>query len=342
MCLRPNPGRCSEDGHALYNLLMLCAFLRQASLQGCEAVEALLAAKPDTPSYIIGLAENAITRKPMMEAVEQTQEVAKRIAAKDFTGALALRDPEFEECLEAFYATTRINDDRKLPQEKRLRVGIIQWVPISCRVLASAQLKICDSLSVGAPAGGMNAATRTAARYCLARGHTPLGIYNGWPGLLEDNIVDLSWLRVDQWTTRGGSELGTNRKQPDIDLEGIAYKLEDHKIDALLLVGGFEAFTSLLILEKARENYRKFKIPMIHLPATISNNVPVTDWSLGSDTSINVLVEACDSIKQSASASRNRVFVVETQGGECGYISVVGALAVSGLLICACGSSHSS
>jgi 6-phosphofructokinase 1 len=175
----------------------------------------------------------------------------------------------------------------------------------------------------------MNAATRTAARYCLSRGHTPLGIYNGWPGLLEDNVSELTWLRVDQWTVRGGSELGTNRKQPDIDLEGIAYKLEEHKIDALLVIGGFEAFSSLLDVEKARASYRKFKIPMIHLPATISNNVPVTDWSLGSDTSINVLVEACDSIKQSASASRNRVFVVETQGGECGYISVVGALAVS-------------
>jgi 6-phosphofructokinase 1 len=174
----------------------------------------------------------------------------------------------------------------------------------------------------------MNAATRTAARYCLSRGHTPLGIYNGWPGLLKDNVSELTWLRVDQWTVRGGSELGTNRKQPEIDLEGIAYKLEEHKIDALLVIGGFEAFTSLITLEKARASYRKFKIPMIHLPATISNNVPVTDWSLGSDTSINVLVEACDSIKQSASASRNRVFVVETQGGECGYISVVGALAV--------------
>lgn len=183
--------------------------------------------------------------------------------------------------------------------------------------------------SVGAPAGGMNAATRTAARYCLARGHTPLGIYNGWPGLLEDNVSELSWLRVDQWTTRGGSELGTNRKQPEMDLEGVAYKLEEHRIDALLVIGGFEAFASLLTLEKARDSYRKFKIPMVHLPATISNNVPVTDWSLGSDTSINVLVEACDAIKQSASASRNRVFVVETQGGECGYISVVGALAVS-------------
>jgi 6-phosphofructokinase 1 len=63
--------------------------------------------------------------------------------------------------------------------------------------------------------------------------------------------------------------------------------------------------------------------------ATISNNVPLTEWSLGSDTSINVLVEACDAIRQSASASRSRVFVVETQGGECGYIAMLGALAVS-------------
>lgn len=54
----------------------------------------------------------------MLEAVAQTQEVAKRIAAKDFAGALALRDPEFEECLNAFYATTRVDDRIKLPQEK--------------------------------------------------------------------------------------------------------------------------------------------------------------------------------------------------------------------------------
>lgn len=179
----------------------------------------------------------------------------------------------------------------------------------------------------------MNAATRMAARYCLCRGHTPLGIYNGWPGLLEDNIVELSWMRVDQWTTRGGSDLGTNRKQPDVDIEGIALKLEEHKIDGLLVIGGFEAYTSILALNEARSNYRKFRIPIVHLPATISNNVPVTDWSLGSDTSINVLVEACDAIKQSASASRNRVFVVETQGGACGYISVVGALAVGAVIV---------
>ena len=68
---------------------------------------------------------------------------------------------------------------------------------------------------------------------------------------------------------------------------------------------------------------------MVCVPATISNNVPVTEFSLGCDTSLNALVDACDAIKQSASASRNRVFVVETQGGKCGYIATMGALAVS-------------
>ncbi len=187
-------------------------------------------------------------------------------------------------------------------------------------------------LSVGAPAGGMNAATRQAVRYCHSRGHIPLAIYNGFNGLLEDNVNELSWLRVDGWTTRGGSELGTNRTLPDSDLGAVAAAFQSHGFDALLLIGGFEAWNSLQILESARKNYPCFQIPMVHLPATLSNNVPLTDFSLGSDTSLNALVEACDAIKQSASASRNRVFVVEVQGGMSGYVATMGALAVGAVL----------
>lgn len=179
----------------------------------------------------------------------------------------------------------------------------------------------------------MNAATRQAVRYCHARGHTPYAIYNGFEGLLEGNVSELSWLRVDNWTTRGGSELGTNRTLPDCDLGAVAAAIQFHKFDGLLLIGGFEAFNSVLIMEKARSSYPSFQIPMIHLPATLSNNVPATDFSLGSDTSLNALVDACDAIKQSASASRNRVFVVETQGGMSGYIATLGALAVGAVLV---------
>lgn len=179
----------------------------------------------------------------------------------------------------------------------------------------------------------MNAATRQAVRYCLDRGHTPLGIYNGFEGLLDDNVVELSWLRVDNWTTRGGSELGTNRTLPNVDVGGVAAALQRHKIDALLLIGGFEAFSSVTMLEKERKAYPALHIPMVQIPATLSNNVPLTDFSLGSDTSLNSLVDACDAIKQSASASRSRVFVVETQGGMSGYLATLGALAVGAVLV---------
>lgn len=174
----------------------------------------------------------------------------------------------------------------------------------------------------------MNAATRTAVRYCLSHGHTPLAVYNGFKGLLNENVQQLSWLRVDSWMARGGSELGTNRTLPEVDIGSVASMFQLFRFDAFFLIGGFEAFTALSQLEQGRQYYPSFKIPMVHLPATISNNVPVTEFSLGSDTSLNALVNACDVLRQSASASRNRVFVVETQGGKCGYIATMGALAV--------------
>lgn len=104
----------------------------------------MLEATPDKPSPVIGIQENKITRQPLMEAVKkvcglhsnppistnilvrQTQEVAKAIAEKDFTRALGLRDPEFEDCLHAFRATTRLNETYRVPEAERMRIAIIQ------------------------------------------------------------------------------------------------------------------------------------------------------------------------------------------------------------------------
>ncbi|CCM00099.1 uncharacterized protein FIBRA_02126 [Fibroporia radiculosa] len=290
-----------------------CAYDRiMPTLQGIEAVEALLQATPDTPSFMIGVSENKIIRVPLMEAVAMTRSVGVAISEKNFDKAMSLRDPEFAEMLDGFHATSILEKEPKLPQHQRMRVGIMH---------------------VGAPAGGMNAATRTAVRYCLRQGHVPYAIHNGFLGLLDDNVHQLSWLGVDTWMTRGGSELGTNRKLPDIDLGAVAAKFQQYNFQALLMIGGFETFNALLILDNARKHYPAFHIPMVHLPATISNNVPMTEFSLGSDTSLNALVSACDAIKQSASASRNRVFVVETQGGKCGYIATMGALATGAVIL---------
>ncbi|KAI1942709.1 6-phosphofructokinase, alpha subunit [Ophidiomyces ophidiicola] len=293
-----------------------CAFDRWlATLQGTEAVKAVLEATSDSPSPIITIRENKIEKSSLVEAVEATKKVSKSISAQDFETAMQLRDSEFKAYHRAYINTTTPHHPKMLlPQEKRMRIAIIH---------------------VGAPAGGMNPATRAAVAYCIARGHTPVAIYNGFPGLCRHHadkplgsVREVNWLESDSWVNEGGSEIGTNRGLPSEDMPTTAKCFEIYKFDALFIIGGFEAFTAASQLRKARKDYPSLKIPIVVLPATISNNVPGTEYSLGSDTCLNTLVNFCDVIRQSASSSRRRAFVIETQGGRSGYIAVMAGLAV--------------
>jgi 6-phosphofructokinase 1 len=65
---------------------------------------------------------------------------------------------------------------------------------------------------------------------------------------------------------------------------------------------------------------------MVCLPASINNNLPATDFSVGADTALHSIVWAVDRIKQSAVASR-RAFIVEVMGHYCGYLTLMGAIA---------------
>ncbi|PVH93242.1 6-phosphofructokinase [Periconia macrospinosa] len=290
-----------------------------STLQGVEAVKAVLEATPETPSPVICMIETKIVRRPLLEAVAQTKEVAKAIESKDFDKAMRLRNAEFAEYYRSYQITSADQPELKLPAEKQMRIGIIH---------------------VGAPAGGMNAATRAVVAYCLARGHTPLALHNGFPGLIRHHsdepkgaVREIDWLDADSWANKGGSEIGTNRGLPSEDLETVAFVFKKYNIQALFIVGGFEAFTAVSELRKGREHYKAFKIPMVILPATISNNVPGTEYSIGSDTCLNALIQYCDACRQSASASRRRVFVIETQGGESGYIATVAGLSIGAFAV---------
>ncbi|RMZ80618.1 hypothetical protein DV738_g2561, partial [Chaetothyriales sp. CBS 135597] len=286
-----------------------------STMQGVEAVNAVLEAGPGTPCPVITIRENKIERSNLMDCVALTKSVNKAIRAKDFDLAMKLRDVEFADYFEKYTMTTSIQHaSMRLPKEKCMRIAIVH---------------------VGAPAGGMNPATRAAVAYCLSRGHTPVAIHNGFPGLQRHHddkplgaVREVQWLDADTWVNEGGSEIGTNRGLPSADFPTTAKCFELYKFDALFLIGGFEAFTAASELRKARDQYPSFRIPLVVLPATVSNNVPGTEYSLGSDTCLNTLVGFCDAIRQSASASRRRVFVIETQGGRSGYLATMAGLAI--------------
>lgn len=285
-----------------------------ATLQGVDAVKAVLEMKPETPSPLIGILENKVMRKPLMESVNLTKSVATDIENKNFDKAITLRDTEFVELYENFVSTT-IKDDgsEMLPVTQRLNIGIVH---------------------VGAPSAALNPATRAAVLYCLSRGHKPYAIMNGFSGLIQTGqLRELTWCDVENWHNIGGSVIGTNRSLADTDMGTVAYYFQKNKLDGLIILGGFEGFKSLKELRDNRCKYPIFNIPMVLIPATISNNVPGTEYSLGVDTCLNSLVKYTDEIKQSASATRRRAFVVEVQGGHSGFIAsftglVTGAVSV--------------
>ncbi|XP_068604834.1 ATP-dependent 6-phosphofructokinase, platelet type-like isoform X2 [Brachionichthys hirsutus] len=276
-----------------------------ASRMGVEAVLALLEASAGTPACVVSLVGNQAVRLPLMECVQMTQEVQKVMDEKKFEEAVRLRGRSFENNLITYRLLSNRKADSELPNSS-FNVAV---------------------LNVGAPAAGMNAAVRSAVRVGITEGHKMFAVNDGFEGLHKGQIREIKWGDVGGWTGQGGSLLGTKRTLPGKHLEEIAAQLRIHSISALLVIGGFEALESLLQLNEARANHQEFCIPMCMLPVTISNNVPGTDLSIGADTSLNAIVETCDRIKQSASGTKQRVFIIETMGGYCGYLATVGGLA---------------
>ncbi len=283
------------------------AFDRNLStLLGAEAIEAITSMEPTSEPLIVGMQGNKLTRTRLEVALAKTKAVADAVAAKKFDEALELRGHSFDESFDIVRTLVRALPHAPTPGQRRLRLAVMHG---------------------GGPAPGMNTAMRAAVRIAIDRGHIVLGVRNAFRGLIHNEIEELEWMSVNGWATRGGSELGTNRTIPKgRDLYAIARNMEEHKIDGLLLVGGWAGYESILALHDQRRNYPAFDIPMICLPATINNNLPGTELSVGADTALNVIVWAVDKIKQSAVASQ-RAFIVEVMGYYCGYLALMSALA---------------
>ncbi|XP_071346672.1 ATP-dependent 6-phosphofructokinase, platelet type-like isoform X2 [Trachinotus anak] len=288
-----------------------------ASRMGVEAVLALLEASANTPACVVSLVGNQAVRLPLMECVQMTQEVQKAMDEKKFEEAVRLRGRSFENNLSTYRLLSYRKADSELPNGEE-EAGDEEQFDSSFNVAV---------MNVGAPAAGMNAAVRSAVRVGITEGHKMFAVSDGFEGFYKGQIKEIKWGDVGGWTGQGGSLLGTKRTLPGKHLDKIAEQIRIHNINALLVIGGFEAFESLLQLYEARADYEEFCIPMCMLPATISNNVPGTDLSIGADTSLNAIVETCDRIKQSASGTKRRVFIIETMGGYCGYLATVGGLA---------------
>jgi 6-phosphofructokinase 1 len=277
-----------------------------ATLLGAAAAEAVLNAKPSDEAVLIGIQNNKIVHKSLTECVAQTLKVGKSIHDCDFDAAMQYRGKSYRDSFRILRTLIRANPRPPEPSKRRLRVAV---------------------MTGGAPAPGMNAATRAVVRLLEDSGHIPLGIKRGFRGLINDDIHEMNWMSVNGWAPTGGSELGSSRKCPEgAELYAAAQVLEKHQVDAIVMIGGWAGYYAVHKLYEERHNFPAFNIPLICIPASINNNLPGSELSIGADTALNSIVEVVDKIKQSAVAL-NRCFIVEVMGRYCGYLALMSAIA---------------
>jgi 6-phosphofructokinase 1 len=171
--------------------------------------------------------------------------------------------------------------------------------------------------------GGVNAAIRAVVRTGVARGLEVEGVVRGFAGLMSGEFVPLGRRSVSNIIGLGGTILKTARAEvfrTERGQRAAAANLKARGIDGLIVIGGNGSMAGARILAET------YHVPVVGVPATIDNDVPGVEASIGADTAVNVALDAIDKLRDTAT-SLERIFVVEVMGRECGWIAMEVALA---------------
>ena len=178
-------------------------------------------------------------------------------------------------------------------------------------------------MTSGGDSPGMNAAARAVVRTALFEGVDVYGIYNGYQGMLDDDIKELDRKSVSDIIQRGGTFLGTARcaafKTPEGRKKGFD-NLAKRGIEGLVIIGGDGSLTGGSLLSK------ETGLPIVGLPGTIDNDVWGMDYTIGSDTAANTIVGAINKLRDTASAHR-RIILVEVMGRHSGWLAMMAGIA---------------
>ncbi|QSZ42403.1 ATP-dependent 6-phosphofructokinase [Sulfurimonas aquatica] len=184
-------------------------------------------------------------------------------------------------------------------------------------------------LCSGGDVSGMNPAIKHFVEYSLKKDLTPFFVYNGYEGLIDNDIQEVSYRDVSGIINRGGTKIGSARSKRFMNPEyrQIAKdNLDALNINMLVVLGGDGSFRGLDAF------YKEHSIKSCGIPSTIDNDIHGTDYCLGVDSALNIIRTSIDAIRDTAS-SFNRAFIIETMGRDCGYLALISAL-TSGAELC--------
>ncbi len=183
-------------------------------------------------------------------------------------------------------------------------------------------------LTSGGDAQGMNSAVYSLVKKIWHEGFEAYLVYYGYKGLIEGKIEKATPELIEDKISRGGTFLGSARlpEFANLEVREIAIKnLKKMNIDSLVVIGGDGSYMGAAKLAEMGIN-------TVGLPGTIDNDIASTDWTIGFDTALNVVVDSVDKIRDTAT-SHNRAMVVEVMGRYCGDLTLYGAMSTGAEII---------
>ncbi|WNQ09757.1 6-phosphofructokinase [Paenibacillus aurantius] len=177
-------------------------------------------------------------------------------------------------------------------------------------------------LTSGGDSQGMNAAVRAVVRSALFHNLEVYAVQRGYYGLIHDDIRKMDLRSVGDIIQRGGTILQTARCKEMITPEGqqtAADNLRKRGIDALVVIGGDGSY-------QGANKLSKLGIRTMGLPGTIDNDISFTDFTIGFDTAVSIVVDAINKLRDTMT-SHERSSLVEVMGRHCGDIALYSGLA---------------
>ncbi len=178
-------------------------------------------------------------------------------------------------------------------------------------------------LSGGGDCPGLNAVIRAIVRKGIdSHGDAIIGFRDGWRGVLEKDLDELTIESTRGILPRGGTILGTSRTNPIKHDDGVARVREAFaavELDGLIAIGGEDTLG-------AANKLHDDGIAVLGVPKTIDNDLGGTDVTFGFDTALEIATEAIDRLHTTAE-SHHRILVVEVMGRHAGWIALYSGVA---------------
>ena len=193
------------------------------------------------------------------------------------------------------------------------------------------QPKFLGVLTGGGDCPGLNPAIKSITQMAEEFGYQILGIQDGWKGIAAETpkFVPLDSKQVCHVDRIGGTILGTSRTNPykiDLGIQQLKSNWKQLNLDALVAIGGEDT------LGVAAKLFEEEKLPIIGVPKTIDFDLPGTDYTLGFESALHVIMESIDRLRSTAE-SHARIFVVEVMGRHAGHLALQGGIAAGAQVI---------